>query len=156
LIVKAYRITKAKHSGIAFDGEGAKKYSGRWNSVGTAMVYTAGHLSLAIIEILAHLKNEKLIREKYVYFELDIDENLIKSPHRNTFPANWNEDPAPSSAQLFGGQWVASRETAVLQVPSAIVDIEYNYLLNPLHPSFKEIKISAAKKFEFDPRLLSS
>jgi RES domain-containing protein len=154
LSVKAYRITKAKHSGTAFDGDGAKKYGGRWNSVGTAMVYTAGHLSLAIVEILAHLKAEKVIREKYVYFELDFDEEFIKSPPKSSIPANWKEDPAPSSTKHFGDHWMASGESPLLKVPSAIVDIEFNYLLNPFHPSFNAIKISAAKKFKLDSRLL--
>jgi hypothetical protein len=34
------------------------------------------------------------------------------------------------------------------------VDIEFNDLLNPFHPSFNAIKISAAKKFKPDSRLL--
>jgi RES domain-containing protein len=154
LSVKAYRITKAKHSGTAFDGEGAKKYGGRWNSVGTKMVYTASHLSLAIVEILAHLKSEKVIREKYVYFELEFDENRIKSPLKSSLPENWKEDPAPSSTQHFGDKWIASGESPIIKVPSVIVDIEFNYLLNPSHPSFNAIKISAAKKFRLDSRLL--
>jgi RES domain-containing protein len=155
LSVKAYRITKAKHSGAAFDGEGAKKNGGRWNSIGTSMVYTASHLSLAIVEILAHLKSEKVIREKYVYFELEFDEDLIKSPPKGSFPPDWKEDPAPSSTQHFGDKWIASSDSPVIKVPSAIVDIEFNYLLNPSHPSFSAIKISAAKKFKLDSRLLS-
>ena len=154
MIINAYRITKAKHGESAFDGEGAKKYGGRWNSPGTSMVYTASHLSLAIVEILAHLKVEKVIREKYVYFELEFDDMLIKTPPRSALPANWNEDPAPSSTQHYGDEWVTSDESPVLKVPSVIVDIEYNFLLNPLHTSFKEVKISPAKKFELDSRLL--
>jgi len=118
------------------------------------MVYTASHLSLAIVEILAHLKSEKVIREKYVYFELDFDEKLIKTPSGSSIPTNWKGDPAPSSTQYFGDEWIASSESPVLKVPSVIVDIEFNYLLNPLHPSYREIKISSAKKFKLDSRLL--
>jgi RES domain-containing protein len=44
-------------------------------------------------------------------------------------------------------------QTAVLKVPSAIIDLEYNYLLNPAHPDFEKIKIRSVNKFTFDPRL---
>jgi len=153
-MAKAYGITKAKHRLTAFDGEGAGIYPGRWNRAGTSMVYTASHLSLAVLEIMAHLGSEKLVREKYVYFELDIDGALIKSPPKGGLPSNWKEYPAPSSTQKFGDKWVATNDTPVLKVPSVIVDIESNLLLNPLHPLFSEVKISAARKFDFDTRIL--
>lgn len=119
------------------------------------MVYTASHLSLAIVEILVHLKSEKVVREKYVYFELEINDSLIKSPPKSSLPENWKEDPAPSSTQHFGDKWIAASDSPVLRVPSVVVDIEFNYLLNPLHPAFNAIKISTAKNFKLDSRLLS-
>jgi RES domain-containing protein len=49
---------------------------------------------------------------------------------------------------------VASGSSAVLEVPSVIVETESNYLLNPAHPNFTPLKLGTPGPFEFDPRLL--
>jgi RES domain-containing protein len=41
----------------------------------------------------------------------------------------------------------------VLKVPSAVIEHEWNYVLNPLHPDFSKIRWDAPRKFAFDPRL---
>ena len=55
--------------------------------------------------------------------------------------------------QKLGNEWLLSQTSVVLKVPSAIVDREYNYLLNPLHPDFKKIKVLDITAFNFDSRL---
>ena len=67
--------------------------------------------------------------------------------------ANWHKVINYPITQLLGDTWLRKMETAVLKVPSAIIDMEYNYLLNPAHPDFEKIKISSVSKFTFDPRL---
>ncbi len=54
--IVGWRIVKAKRAKTAFSGEGARVYEGRWNSAGVAMVYCSEHLSLAALEILAHIQ----------------------------------------------------------------------------------------------------
>jgi hypothetical protein len=73
---------------------------------------------------------------------------------RSRLPSNWRSDPAPSALKAFGEQWVAARESAVLQVPSAIIQTESNYLLNPAHPDFRRIEVGEAERFHFDSRLV--
>ena len=41
---------------LAFSGEGGLRYSGRWNHAGALIVYTATTLSLAILEMMVHLR----------------------------------------------------------------------------------------------------
>jgi RES domain-containing protein len=48
---------------------------------------------------------------------------------------------------------VKEARSAVLEVPSVIVQFEPNYLINPGHPDFKRIKIGKPVPFAFDPRL---
>ena len=48
----AWRIVKAVRLPDAFTGEGARQASGRWNYPGTVMVYTAGSLALAALEVV--------------------------------------------------------------------------------------------------------
>ncbi len=68
-------------------------------------------------------------------------------------PPDWKRVPAPRSTMDIGTAWIASSPTAVLKVPSVIIEGEYNYLLNPLHPDFKKIRISNPKPFRFDSRM---
>lgn len=47
----------------------------------------------------------------------------------------------PKALTAFGTEWARERGSAVLAVPSAVIPAETNYLLNPLHPDFRRIKI---------------
>ena len=55
--------------------------------------------------------------------------------------------------QEIGDKWLREGKSAILKVPSAIIDLEYNYLINPDHPDFSKVKIANVSKFTFDPRL---
>ena len=46
------------------------------------------------------------------------------------------------------------QRSAFLQVPSAILPSEKNFLLNPRHLDFSSVRIGQAEPFAFDPRLL--
>jgi RES domain-containing protein len=54
----------------------------------------------------------------------------------------------------LGDRWVAEEATAILEVPSAVISIERNYILNPLHKDFDQVQIGPAEKFEFDSKLV--
>ena len=69
-------------------------------------------------------------------------------------PPRWFAADPPPKLQNVGGKWLRRGKTAVLQVPSAIVTEEWNYLLNPLHADFRKLKLGAAEQFNFD-RLLA-
>ncbi len=53
-------------------------------------------------------------------------------------------------------QWLANRRSAVLSVPSVIIPSERNFLINPEHPRFDQIKLCTVTPFFFDPRLFSA
>ena len=56
--------------------------------------------------------------------------------------------------RAIGTEWARKQGAAVLAVPSAVIAAETNYLLNPLHPDFRRIKIGKPRKFETDLRLI--
>jgi len=151
-MLSAFRIVKAKRSAEAFTGEGARRSGGRWNSPGTRVVYAAGAASLAAIEMLVHLDSAALL-SSYVYFEVQFDEASASRLEVDSLPANWRSNPAPSRLQSIGYEWAASVESVVLRVPSAVLPIESNYLINPLHPDFHTLQFSEPTPFEFDQRL---
>lgn len=149
-----YRICKTKYAATAFDGEGARLYGGRWNSVGTRMVYAASTLSLAILEILVHLENEDVL-PNYSYIAVRCPENVIKNAAEITkLPKDWQSSPAPKELQQIGDNWINKNASAVLAVPSAVVPIELNYLLNPAHPDFSALEIGEPERLTLDSRLL--
>lgn len=147
--VRAYRLVKKKWAHTAFDGEGAKRFGGRWNSKGRRCVYLAGSESLAILEIMVHLEDYRLLGE-YALFALELPRRAIMQLDAAALPGSWREDPAPIETAALGDAWLASNESAVLAVPSVIVPRELNYLLNPQHPQLKEI-VSEPQELAFMP-----
>ena len=152
--LKAWRITKQRHSESAFSGEGAFQYGGRWNSPGTRVVYLASNQSLAALEILVNTENkDDLVRIPYVLIEVEFDENWVTKPAE--LPQDWAVNPAPASAARVGDQWVRANASALLEVPSAVIQTEKNFLLNPAHPNSRNLKIGKPTPFAFDSRVWS-
>lgn len=151
-VITAWRITKARHAATAFNGEGARIAGGRWNSPGSAVVYTSGSLALAALEIVVHVARAELLGS-YVAFSCEFAESLVERVSLSDLPRDWRTSPVPPDTQAFGDEWLGRARSAVLAVPSAIIDVESNYLLNPAHRDFRKVRISAARPFSFDGRL---
>jgi RES domain-containing protein len=150
--VRAWRICKERFAGTAFDGEGAFRDGGRWNSDGIRVVYTAGSAALATLEILVHVSEpDDLYRIPYVLIPVDFEADLVSEP--SALPEDWHQDPPPIEAAAVGDEWVASQASVLLKVPSAVIQSEFNYLINPLHPRFGELVIGPPQPFRFDSRL---
>ena len=152
MIVTSWRITKRKHARNAFTGEGAREFGGRWNTPGTAVVYTAQHQSLAALEMLVHLDSSELLH-KYVLIAVEFDQSLITTVEPSELPRHWRSEPPPLEIRSIGDQWVLAGSSVVLQVPSALVPGESNYLLNPEHKDFAQLTFGKPVSFRFDPRL---
>lgn len=153
-MVKAWRIFKPQHAADAFTGAGARLFGGRWNSTGVAIVYTAGSRSLAALEMLVHLQSRELL-ERYVVCEVSFDRRWVRRAVLRGLPRDWRERPPSPKAQHIGDAWVRSGRSAVLEVPSAVIAGEWNYLLNPNHADFAKIRIARPRRFGFDARLKS-
>jgi RES domain-containing protein len=153
-LVQAWRLVKANRAPTAFEGEGAYRFGGRWNSRGVRAVYASSTLALALLEILVHIDPAGRVPE------------LMAIPIR--LPASMIErDPCNCVSQLADGfgwpigdtrrtgdAWIRAARKPALQLPSAVVPIEHNYLLNPQHPDFHQLKIGPAEPFSLDPRLI--
>lgn len=149
-----WRIVKSRHAGTAFDGEGARLYGGRWNTPGTGMIYTSSSTALAALEVLVHLNQASLL-SSYSLCAAHFGDNLVERLDRSKLPDGWRAYPAPPELQEMGDAWVRGGASAVLEVPSAVVEHESNYLINPAHPDFATINIGAPESFGFDTRLMA-
>jgi RES domain-containing protein len=146
-----YRISHCKYI-EDLSGRGAAMYGGRWNSEGVYILYTAGGPSLAMLESLVHFGGR--IVGDYCQIALEIpDENILEITTDN-LPDNWRESPAPDLLQAYGNKFIREAGYLALKVPSVLVPDESNYLLNPLHPDFKKVKILVKSRVQFDERLL--
>lgn len=152
MTITAWRIVKSRLAANAFDGEGARRLGGRWNSKGTPMVYTAGSQALAVLELLVHLDDHDLLKH-YRLIPVTFAEAMVKVLDPRVLPSNWKRRPTPSSVRAIGDAWVAAAESAVLRVPSVVVPAESNYLLNPHHADFARLAIGKPQPFRFDRRL---
>ena len=148
----AWRIVKTRRTADAFNGEGARKFGGRWSSPGTPVVYTASSQSLAALEMLVHLKSSQIL-DRYSVIPVTFEDELIEVVDPGQLPGQWRHAPAPAAVRAIGDDWVKAGGSAVLKVPSAVVPAEWNYLLNPGHAAFARISLGVAAPFEFDPRL---
>jgi RES domain-containing protein len=153
-VLTVWRLSKSRHAASAFDGEGAKRYGARWNSPGVRVAYASDSPALAVLEVLVHLQNARVL-ESYSIVRADIPDDLVASLPPANLPADWANAPVPPSTQTIGDLWIQSESSAVLKVPSSVVRPAYHYLLNPAHPGYARIVVSSAEPFEFDPRLLT-
>lgn len=136
----------------AFSGEGARRFGGRWNSVGRAVVYASEHLSLAALETLAHADRKRFARD-LVAFEVHVPLDLIAVLDDANVPPGWRARPDAPAARAVGDAWLAARAHPALSVPSVLVPQERNVLLDPAHPRFADLRIGAPVAFRFDDRL---
>ena len=133
-------------------GEGAKLFGGRWNPVGYPAVYLAQHLSLAVLEIVVHFDRPDKIKD-FIAFPVTFEQASIYSLPASSLPTNWSELPIPSSTQQVGKQWLDANEHLVMQVPSTVVPLETNFVLNPRHKNFKHIELEDPVALHIDPRI---
>jgi len=152
-MISAWRIVKARHVASAFDGEGARLTGGRWNSRGTALVYTAESESLATLEMLVHLGAGAALAS-YVLIRCQFQEALVTDVDNRAIPSASRMSPPPPELATIGDAWVGAGTSAVLRVPSAIARSEVNYLLNPRHSDFRKVRVGDPSAFVFDPRLI--
>jgi RES domain-containing protein len=151
-LISAWRIVKRKHLKTALTGEGARLYGGRWNTIGRPVIYTAESRALAVAEMLVHLDASALL-SSYAVIEVRIEETLVHEIDLGALPANWRAVPAPKRLQAIGDEWIEAATSSALRVPSAVIQGEFNYLLNPAHPEFRRLRFSTPERFRFDRRL---
>lgn len=116
---------------------------GRWNSIGTPMIYLASSVSLSMLEIRVNSRAPRP-RERIVH-KLDIPTRWIKTPEDIGYalPDRWAATPSLGGpAQSFGDNWIEGMASVALKVPSAVVPMEFNILVNPAHRLFDPDKVS--------------
>jgi RES domain-containing protein len=148
-LISAYRLHSRKYA--ADDGTGAALFGGRWNPIGTPAIYVASSRSLAVLEILVH---EAEVPKDFMITLVQIPEEMVtKLP-----PEGWQTPEYRLLEAIFGEPGPRSlesvwRERPAVEVPSAVIPEEINYVINPQHRDFGLIEFLQSVPFRFDPRL---
>ena len=147
-----YRIANCNYADD-LSGTGARLYGGRWNSEGKAALYLASSRALAVLEVLVHLP-PLMIPDNYCLAEIEVPGELVREVAIGELPANWKDVSPPAGLRQIGDEFLKSRANLLMRMPSSIVPMEFNFMLNPLHPAFKEVKLLKHPPFDFDERLV--
>jgi RES domain-containing protein len=147
--MQVFRIALAKYAEkLSSSGRAA-----RWNPNEVEMIYTASSRSLACLENVVH-RNQIGLNQAFKVMTIEIPDDIrIIQLDIKKLPADWTEFQNMPITQAIGADWIQDQKSAVLKVPSSIISAEYNYLINPLHPDFKSIKLLKSEVFIFDRRI---
>ena len=149
--MRVYRLTLSRHADTAFSGEGTRLVGSRWTPAGRPVVHTSATVSLAVLETLVHTAVNSIPSQRVI--AVDVPDTLPVDTA--DLPDDWRRTPPPPVLRDIGRAWLDAGRTAILQAPSAIVPLEFNYLLNPRHPDFGRLRIHEPEPFKIDKRLFT-
>jgi len=140
---------------VDLEGLGGRKFSSRWTSLGRRVVYLAESPAGALLEVLVHFDLDgEDIPASYTLLQVSIPEETSFRSLDPPTGAEWRGNQ--EMTRRIGDGWLASLETPIARVPSAIMPRTWNYLLNPEHPDAKQVRIAEVIKERLDNRLFRS
>lgn len=144
-----YRLATPEYAND-ISGEGASIYGGRWNPVGVRALYASQNISLCILEIL--VRTEKKINPPgYQLITIELPEANMTTIELSRLKTGWKQ--YNKYTQWIGEEFLKENKLLILQVSSAIVEKEHNFLINPLHKDFNHVKITGIEALGLDKRL---
>jgi RES domain-containing protein len=146
-----WRLTRRRYADLS--SRGGELTDGRWHTRGHPVVYCAASAALAMLEVRVHLDLPlDLLPDDYVLMQIEAPDDLeIRTIRPSDLPAGWRS--REDLCRPFGDLWLDEGSTALVSVPSAIVKVERNILLNPRHPSAKHVAVAEITSFGWDERL---
>lgn len=143
---------------VTLEGLGGERTDGRWHTAarGKRIVYLTEHPAVALIEALAHLKGDPdLLPDHYQLLEVEVEDEVF-SRHQIVIDESGRcprmEKPE-SWTRGEGDRWLREESSALLVVPSFPSPFSLNYLLNPLHPDARLVRVVKVHRIEYDRRL---
>jgi RES domain-containing protein len=149
--MRVFRLSKSRFADD-LSGKGAEIAGGRWNSKGMAMLYTGASRALCTAEIAVHVPLG-IVPFDYWMIAIEIPDDSIFELETGKLPKKWRDFPHQTSTQNIGNEFLKENKFLVFKAPSAVVQGDFNYLINPFHPDFSKVKIVNKEPFSFDNRL---
>lgn len=149
--MRVYRLASRRYQKTAFSGQGGLYAARRWNLKGNLIVYTATSRALAAVEYFVNLEPNQA-PDDLVMLETSVPDGLVEELDLHRLPRRWFETNN-RECQEIGTEWLKSQRSVGLKVPSVPVRGDWNVLLNPEHPGFRQVKILAEEPFFYDERM---
>lgn len=146
-----FRITREAYAND-LSGQGAMLHGGRWNTKGKAALYTAGSVALAMLEVAIHI-NPNNAPKDFKLIRIQVPPILIQKVTVDELNPGWRESPPSQFTQDIGDAFLMKKSHFILEVPSVVVPYECNYIINPSHYAFENVKIISIEPISFDSRL---
>ncbi len=149
--MEVFRISKRKFSEKLLSSGDAN----RWNKAGQKVIYTGGSRSLSTLELIVHRSAVMPADDfKVMVISIPDDEKYIRQLNIRQLPDNWRKISGYSGLQEIGSDWYISKESPVLKVPSVVIPLEFNFVINTVHPDFeKNVKLVRIEDYFWDERL---
>ncbi|MGM0478151.1 MAG: RES family NAD+ phosphorylase [Bacteroidota bacterium] len=147
-----YRVANVKYKDSTLTGIGAEKVGGRWNEVGTRAIYCSENISLALLEYYVHSENIANLPSKILVAKIEFPDDF-KIEELTKLPERWNQYPYSSKTTSVFTNLAKDRNVFALRVPSTIVGLESNIILNPLYKEFGKVEIIEFIDLPIDERL---
>jgi RES domain-containing protein len=127
----------------------------RWNIDDQYVMYTASSRSLATLELFVSMDTvSPSQRFKVMVVSIADDDRLFIQIPQSKLPLSWRTTDAYPELRNIGNEWYQNKTSLVLKVPSAVIPQEYNYVINTLHPDFKEnVSLVRTENYLWDKRL---
>ena len=148
-----FRLTKGKYKN-ELSGKGAEINGGRWNNKGRQVIYTGESRSLCTTEIAVHTPLG-IVPTNYYLQTIEIPNVKFAEISSKSLDKNWRNFPHEISTKQIGDKFVDENQYLVIKVPSAVIQDEFNYLINPLHKQYLKVKLLKIEEFKFDKRLFA-
>lgn len=147
-----YRVANEKFKDLTLSGIGAEKVGGRWNRVGTRAVYCSENISLALLEYYVHSGNIAYLPKNILIAKIQFPDDFVIQQLK-VLPERWNQYPYSSKTTEIFSDLAKDRNVFALRVPSSIVGLESNIILNPLYKEFGKVEVIEFIELPIDERL---
>ena len=149
--LRLWRITAGAYP--IWSGEGARLNGGRWNPPGSPAIYAGTSFAISLLEILVRA-NRKSPPSAARFVEAVVPDDVSRERFDPQAAPGWDDRDNLSIAQAFGRDWIKSRRSVVLVVPSVVTaGLDENAVVNPDHPDAARIAVGSEKPVPFDRRL---
>jgi RES domain-containing protein len=149
-VLRLWRIVTGPHP--VWSGEGARLYGQRWNPAGLPAIYAGTSFAVCLIELLVHA-NRKSPPSGARFVEAQVPDDVSRETFNPASLPGWDDPRDTSIAQSFGRDWIETRRSALLIVPSVVTaGRDVNVVVNPDHADAARIVVGPETPVVLDPR----
>jgi RES domain-containing protein len=145
-LITAYRLIHESVLAKGVDPFKPEAAEARWNSLGVQVAYTAESLALAAMEMLSYWGRYRSLKG-YQIFTIAIQDEDVEVIAGEVDASNY------SVTRPFGDAWAREGRSLALRVPSVVLPLSFNYLINPNHSRFGQAGVTNEGPLVFDSRI---